>query len=717
LTAALAGNLDLSAEASYEDLLGPDGLGAPSDASEMLRVEVLDPQLSFLFRKLAAKLDPGLPEIPLPTSPATEGDPMPRSPFFPLTADHLEAIRLWVRNGAPRDTVVSGTQSLLGACLAEPDPQKIAVPAPPPAGTGVQLQQTPWPLFGRTPETQGEDEICMATYYDFSSLVPESAKVPCPDRFQQRQGVCSNDPGFVCEQDSDCGTGNTCQGFCSLDTAIFCDGDADCAAQSAGTCNPVKNATNVGNECFAWHRQVLKQDPQSHHSIISMYTGAASPFDPSWGTWSRKSDDPQDPCYPLSWPDVHSPPAQCLCDPTTIDPALGYAHGCSGDVVSSVACNGWGPTDGSNFSFAGGGGNFPTFSGSQEPIYDFELADGVFTTLPLRGIVSWNSHAFNLSSQDTTMAQYLNLHFAGPDDQLTPLLGIFNATWIFAQNIKPFETQEICATHTLPKGARLFQLSSHTHVRGVEWRTWLPPNEPCQPLCPQNDAGQNATCIFGGIFCGCQNFFSCNADPTRVCTRNNDCPGPDTCNLAAPIVPYCDDLGYPREDSPDYRSLEYSDPVSLAFDPPLEYDSDDWRERTLLYCSEYDNGATTRAPVKRQSTSAATPPLIVPPLTAPLPPALIEPAIGGPCPDALRYCVDGPNRGLLCGDQADPHGFCGDPADQLCDACPAHGGVTTGDEMFILLGSYFLAPEPSQILLGLAALASVGLLARRRRVG
>jgi cysteine-rich repeat protein len=716
-TSVPAGNLDLTAGASYEALVGPDGLGAPSDGSEMLRVEVLDPQLSFLFRKLAAKIDADLPEIPLPTSPATEGDAMPHSPFFPLTADHLEAIRLWIRNGAPQDTVVTGTEPLLGACLPEPDPQKIAVPAPPAAGTGVQLQQTPWPLLGRTPETQGEDEICMATYYDVSALVPESAKVECPERFQQRQGVCSNDPGLVCDQDADCGIGNTCQGFCSLDTGIFCNGDADCAAQSAGTCNPVKNATNAGNECFAWHRQVLKQDPQSHHSIISMYTGAASPFDPSWGTWSRKSDDPQDPCYPLSWPDVHSPPAQCLCDPTTIDPALGYAHGCSGDVVSSVACNGWGPTDGSNFSFAGGGGNFPTFSGSQEPIYDFELADGVFTTLPLRGIVSWNSHAFNLSSQDTTMAQYLNLHFAGPDDQLTPLLGIFNATWIFAQNIKPFETQEICATHTLPKGARLFQLSSHTHVRGVEWRTWLPPNEPCQPLCPQNDAGQNATCIFGGIFCGCQNFFSCNADPTRVCTRNNDCPGPDTCNLAAPIVPYCDDLGYPREDSPDYRSLEYSDPVSLAFDPPLEYDSDDWRERTLLYCSEYDNGATTRAPVKRQSTSAATPPLIVPPLTAPLPPALIEPAIGGPCPDALRYCVDGPNRGLLCGDQADPHGFCGDPADQLCDACPAHGGVTTGDEMFILLGSYFLAPEPSQILLGLAALASVGLLARRRRVG
>jgi hypothetical protein len=543
--------------------------------------------------------------------------------------------------------------------------------------------------------------------------------VPCPDRFEQRQGVCSNDRQATCSVDADCGASNTCQGLCSLDTSIFCNDDTECTAQSAGTCSPVKNANNDGNECFAWHRQVLRQDPQSHHSIISMYTGAASPYDPDWGTWSRKSDDPQDPCYPVSWPDPYSPPAECLCDPTAIDLTLGYAPDCSGDPVSSVACNGYGPTDGSNFSFAGGGGNFPQFSGSQEPIYDFELADGVFTTLPLKGVVNWNSHAFNLSSQHTTMAQYLNLHYAEESDQQAPLRGIFNAQWIFAQNVKPFETKEICATHTLPKGARLFQLSSHTHIRGVEWRTWLPPNTPCQPRCPENEAGQNATCIFGGIFCGCQNVFSCNADPGKWCIGNSDCPalgGADTCNLEAPIIPYCEDLPVPREDAPDYRSLEYSDPVSLIFDPPLEYDSDDWVERTILFCSEYDNGATTRAPVKMQSTSAETPPLIVPPLTTPLPPELIEPAIGGPCPDEQRYCADGPNRGLLCGDQADPHAFCGDPADAFCDACPVHGGVTTGDEMFILLGSFYMAPEPAQILLGLAALGAVGLLARRRRV-
>jgi cysteine-rich repeat protein len=160
LTAASNGGLDLSAGNSYEALLGVDGFGAPSTSSEMLRVEPLDPQLSFLFRKLAAKIDPDLPEIPLPTDPNTEGDPMPRAPFFPLTSDHLEALRLWIRNGAPEDTVVEGTQELLGACLAEPDPQKIPVPDPPPAGTGIQLQQ--WRRTTTSPSSSPNGPRCRA---------------------------------------------------------------------------------------------------------------------------------------------------------------------------------------------------------------------------------------------------------------------------------------------------------------------------------------------------------------------------------------------------------------------------------------------------------------------------------------------------------------------------------------------------------------------------
>jgi len=45
-------------------------------------------------------------------------------------------------------------------------------------------------------------------------------------------------------------------------------------------------------------------------------------------------------------------------------------------------------------------------------------------------------------------------------------------------------------------------------------------------------------------------------------------------------------------------------------------------------------------------------------------------------------------QGLACGGD---DSACG--ADGTCDACPLYGGVTTDDEMFIPLGSYFVA-EP-----------------------
>ena len=50
-----------------------------------------------------------------------------------------------------------------------------------------------------------------------------------------------------------------------------------------------------------------------------------------------------------------------------------------------------------------------------------------------------------------------------------------------------------------------------------------------------------------------------------------------------------------------------------------------------------------------------------------------------------RSCFGGPNEGLACnGDDS----VCGEGG--ICDACPSGGGVTTEEEMFILLGSYYV---------------------------
>ena len=455
-----------------------------------------------------------------------------------LTVDHLEALKLWIRGGAPKDLVVTGTGELLAGCLPEPDPLTIPVPDPPGASVGVQFRQTPWDL-----PTQSEDEVCMATYYDLTGtgLVPSWARFPCP-------------PVFL-------------------------------------------TPSNPSGECFRYHKQTLYQDPQSHHSIIHIYTGDEGPTHSGWGSNTYKPQDPNDPLNGSS------------CDPTNIDPDTGYNPGCSGAVKTTVACIGYGPPDYSATTA-------PTFSGSQEPFSEQEYADGVYSILPMAGIIVWNSHAFNLTSTDSTMSQYLNLDFADPNDQLYPLQGIFDAASIFVQNVPPFETREYCRTYTIEQGAHLFSLGSHTHRHGIQWRTWGPPNTPCIP-------GQPA-CV-------------------------------------------------PKAEQPIYFSTEYSDPLQLIFDPPVEHPSASAADRSYLFCSLYDNGsAPTSPPVKRQSTSP-TPPLPFAP--------------GGPCSNSTVACMHGPNKGQLCGGN---DSFCDDsPGDGECDACPVRGGVTTEDEMFILTGAYF----------------------------
>lgn len=635
--------LDLTHAVAYEELLGADGTGQPSgDFPDLKLVQPGEPDQSYLYIKLAAKTFPNLSFVVDP------GTAMPSGGLSALSQEHLDAVWKWIRGGAPREGVVSGTQELLGTCLPPPTPLKIPVPEPPAPGTGTQLLQTPWALPPTTPTSQGEDEVCMATYYDVSQVVPDWAKVPCPEHLQPVP-ACATDLSRVCTTDADCDSGDTCTAY-------------------------QKNANHAGYDCFVYDRTVLHQDPQSHHSIIQLYTGAYLAGDQgTWGTWTRKLE-PTDPDYAARNGEQ--------CDPWDFDPAqTTNNHGCSSAVVSGVACGGFGPPD-MQFSLTGqGGGTAMNFQGSQEPYFEQDLADGVYATLPLSGIVIWNSHAFNLTPEPSTMAQYLNLEFAPEESQLYPLQGIFMARWIFAQDVPPFGTQEICSTYTIPENGHLFELSSHTHLRGTRWRTWGPPNTPCQPGCPTP---------YTQIPLG--NFQLCNDDPA---------------------LPTCEG---PRPDPPLYFSTDYSDPLQLEFDPPRVYDSPNEEDRTFLFCALYDNGSTPDSPpVKLRSQTPMPPPI----------PGVADSellnlfGVGGPCPPKATYCADGPNKGELCAaapvntlNEAD-HALCGDPALELCDACAARGGVTTEDEMYILIGNYYI-PEPGASVLGGVALAALVGLARSR---
>ncbi len=225
------GLLDLSAGNSYDSLVGVPSTISPGTR----RVEPGEHELSVLWDKLRAGTEAGLPDF--------GGVSMPVAATA-LSPEHLEALSMWIRGGAPRDLVVEGTSPLLATCLGDPDPLVIVPPDPPGAGVGVQLRQTPRPLVG-----EAESEICMSIYYDFTQteLAPEWARQSC-------------DLGL---------------------------------------------ANNPSGECIVIHRRILAQDPQSHHSILHIYRGASDTTHPAWGEWTYKFRDDANPlqgqpCDPLA---------------------------------------------------------------------------------------------------------------------------------------------------------------------------------------------------------------------------------------------------------------------------------------------------------------------------------------------------------------------------------------------------------------------------------
>jgi hypothetical protein len=582
--ASAQGGLDLRPEVAYRNLVDVPSSIAP----DQKRVEPGLALESMLWRKLA-KATTGLADVP--------GTGMPNG-FPPIPDNELEAMRLWIHAGAPETGVVPDTEPLLGSCLPPADPIKIRAPAPPAPDAGIQLHAPEWSIA-----PHGESEICYATYYNFASTIPDAAKAPCP---------------------------------------AFWGGPS--------------------RTCFFYNKSALTQEPNSHHSIIHLYKGAYDSTRPGFQLFTCQGGEHDGAlCNIPSRPDcvfadgkaggscVETPydirtadsgfgPFTCrggandgqTCDPLNLGvpaPAgadCGPGGGCAGKVKSGVACILYGPPD-FGFSLAGAGSNnAPSIGGSQQPVSSNAYPPEVFSMLPVDGIVVWNSHAFNVTDQPTTNQQWLNIYFAGAGDRTYPVQGIFDATDIFIQDVKPFEKTEYCRTYTLPRGARLFQLSSHTHKRGKLFRIWGP-----------------------GIS--------------------------ERCGSETPVKPVdCK----PEAGPPIFTTTNYSDPMVLTFDPPVVLAGDD-DSRTYKFCSVYNNGADVPTDVKRQSTS-------------PKPPVFFAP--GGPCKDNVAACLAGPHKGELCNGDDRACDSAPGANDGACDACPLVGGVTTEDEMFILLGLYYVVP-------------------------
>ncbi|MGB8328755.1 MAG: hypothetical protein WCE62_01410 [Polyangiales bacterium] len=270
---------------------------------------------------------------------------------------------------------------------------------------------------------------------------------------------------------------------------------------------------------------------------------------------------------------------------------------------------------------------------AQEASFRESFPADVYARAPVKGFIVWDSHAFNLTETDTTIEQWMNLSFASPDELVYERAQIFDADDIFGMGrIEAYSSHESCGTFTMPQYGRLLTLSSHTHKHGKEFRVWYPPNEPCVERAP-----------------------------------DNNCERPDR--------------------DPDYLSFDYADALYQRFtgDDILAFDSPNALDRTFRYCAIWDNGERNPEDVRRESNKPEADTCAFLDAFAPIASQGGFNFFSCGCKPEDRSCVGGANQGMLCnGDDS----VCGEGG--VCDACPLGGGVTTEEEMFILLGSYYV---------------------------
>jgi hypothetical protein len=594
------GGLDLSPEVAYDNLVDRPVGSLPAELYPALRRVIPGRKAdSLLWLNLASATLPGQWHAPLRSMPLG---------FPPLTVDELEAVRLWIEEGATRNGVVPGTGELLNACLPPPSPLKVKPLEPPAPGTGVQLRAPHQVL-----PPNREREVCFVSYYDVTDQVPPE--------------------------------------FWSPD-----------------------------GKSFRFKSVEARQDPHSHHAVVIVYKGRAAIDAPVWGGPFACRGGERD---------------GEACEPT--DTSFCGADGvCASPPVPSLACIGFGPGD------AGIGvaedSLFNTMASGASG------ADGVYDEAPLKGVLVWNSHAFNLTAAEAKLDMWINFVFAKPEEQVRKLHRLVDTTGIGKMNPPAFGVDEVCHQYVVRPNAELIDMSSHQHRRGKRFRVFEGafncqggPHDgaPCSPFGP--DPGLPLRDLCGGYPCASvkpPRMGDCNRDmrvsinelvtgvdialeqsPISACpAADGDQDGSVSVSdllgcVGAAVAPELRDAG----ESLIYSSFTYVDPTVVRFEPRLVLGGPESSraERTLTYCGLYDNGFTNSAEVKRNSET---------------------PANGRPC--RPTHCAEGavgrPCAGATTAERNRSCDSSGGTGDGFCDACPAGFGVSTEDEMFVLTGTYLL---------------------------
>ncbi len=219
-----------------------------------------------------------------------------------------------------------------------------------------------------------------------------------------------------------------------------------CFASYFDVCDqvPAELRSNMnGIEMFSFDARELRMDPGSHHLILNWSTVDPDQLaDPSYGGFTCHGGDKTGE----------------TCDPRDLS-ACGTGL-CASAFREGFTCSGFGPT----VPGQAGRTQFPI--GGAQRSQDFQqYPEGVYNRIPCRGILLWNTHNFNLSPEDQSTNARLNYYFADPANlKYSGQGGLVGP--IFRPNNPPFTKETYCSDFPLPRGARVYQLSSHTHKHG-----------------------------------------------------------------------------------------------------------------------------------------------------------------------------------------------------------------------------------------------------------
>jgi hypothetical protein len=224
------------------------------------------------------------------------------------------------------------------------------------------------------------------------------------------------------------------------------------------------------------------------------------------------------------------------------------------------------------------------------------LDGGIYWELPLKGVLWFNSHAFNLTEEDTVLDARMNFLFAKERKrQMIPANVVEND---IPNGLAPFTKQTFCSKTVVPQNYEIAMMTGHTHRHG-------------------------------------KHFWAKDSTGKQI-----------------------------------YESFVYNDPIYQHYAPWLQFSASDEVSRTIEFCAEFNNG------LKADGTPDIQ--LVTRKSRMPPPNATCTPVA----------CTAG-KVGAMCSTHSDCDSTAG-AKDGECDACPITTGLTTENEMFVLMPWYVL---------------------------